>query len=122
MPLGINAGGVALPLRIKRVELRAIFGGGGIGPGDAVIIQGQVDPVGHDGHRTLHFKVFAYAWQPEWRRLLIQLNMKSTAPIEMAVSASERYHFEAVQVENCPLHSLRRLAVLRRVPQSAEEQ
>ena len=26
IPLGINAGGVALPLRIKRVQLRAILG------------------------------------------------------------------------------------------------
>ena len=67
VPLGIDAGGVALPLGIKRIELRAIFGRGGIGPGDAVIIQGQVNPVGHDGHRTYDFRAFVYPWQPEWR-------------------------------------------------------
>ena len=58
MPLGIDAGGVALPLLIQRIKLRAIFSGSSVGPGDAFIIRGQVDPVGHDGHRTFDFTVF----------------------------------------------------------------
>ena len=56
MPLGINAGGRALPLLIKRLQLRAIFCGSGIGSRNAVIIQSQVDPVGHDGHRTFYIR------------------------------------------------------------------
>ena len=68
VPLGIHTGRIAFPLRIKSIELRAIFGRGGIGPGDAVIIQGQVDPVGHDGHRTYDFRAFGCPWQPQWVR------------------------------------------------------
>ncbi len=63
VPLGVDAGGVALPLRVERVQLGAVLRGGGIGPGDAVIIRGQVDPIGHDGHRLLYTKGFIGGWQ-----------------------------------------------------------
>ncbi len=53
-PLGIDTGGIPLPLGIKGIEFCPVIGGGGIGTGNGLVIQGQADPTGHDGHRIEH--------------------------------------------------------------------
>ncbi len=46
IPLGVDAGGVALPLDVKGIELGAVLCGGGVGTGNAVIVRVRETPFG----------------------------------------------------------------------------
>ena len=97
VPLGIDAGGIALPLLIKRFELRAIFSRSSVGPGDALIIRGQVNPVGHDGHRTFHLRVFGSHWQSQWRTKQAAFRLAKLIVKLGAISQRESYFIGATR-------------------------
>jgi hypothetical protein len=51
VPLGIDAGGIGLPLLVKGFKLRTVVGRGGVGAGSAGEIGIKRNPGGHDCHR-----------------------------------------------------------------------